>query len=87
MHPPHISKGFPCVLSSCGPLCSAGGYRPDPIARTAQAAADLAAGGVTVTVLEARDRLGGRTWTVKDASGKPVEMGAQWIHGTNNPLP
>jgi hypothetical protein len=52
-----------------------------------QAAADLAAGGMTVTVLEARDRLGGRVWTLKDSKGKPIEMGAQWIHGTNNPLP
>ena len=42
---------------------------------------------MTVTVLEARDRLGGRVWTLKDSKGKPIEMGAQWIHGTNNPLP
>ncbi len=31
-------------------------------------------------VLEARHRIGGRVFTV-DRSGKPLEMGAQWIHG------
>jgi monoamine oxidase len=67
-------------------LCHAPGRPCAPPSRT-QAAADLAASGVTVTVLEARDRLGGRVYTTKDASGKPIELGAQWIHGTNNPLP
>lgn len=49
-----------------------------------KAAADLASKGYNVTVLEGRDRLGGRTWTV-DAGG-PVELGAQWIHGDGNVL-
>ena len=31
--------------------------------------------GVDVVVLEARDRLGGRTWT-RDVGGVPVDMGA-----------
>lgn len=35
-----------------------------------------------VTILEARDRLGGRCWTVDN-----VELGAQWIHSTEgNPV-
>ncbi|MFB8002117.1 FAD-dependent oxidoreductase [Nocardia sp. NPDC056000] len=39
--------------------------------------------GYAVTVLEARDRIGGRIWT--DADG--VDLGAHWIHGTEgNPL-
>ena len=39
-----------------------------------------------VTVLEARDRVGGRVWT--DASvGAPVDLGGSWVHGVEgNPL-
>ena len=50
------------------------------------AARTLADAGYTVTILEARNRIGGRIWT--DSSlGFPVEMGAGWIHGsTGNPL-
>jgi polyamine oxidase len=50
------------------------------------AARKLVDAGVRVTILEARDRIGGRTRT--DTSlGAPVDIGASWIHGTeNNPL-
>ncbi|WP_395818784.1 flavin monoamine oxidase family protein [Curtobacterium flaccumfaciens] len=50
------------------------------------AARALALGGLRVVVLEARDRIGGRTWT--DSSlGVPVDLGASWIHGVDgNPL-
>lgn len=50
------------------------------------AARDLRSRGWTVTVLEARDRIGGRVWT--DASlGFPVDLGGSWIHGDEgNPL-
>ncbi len=50
------------------------------------AARRLADAGMDVTVLEARDRIGGRTWT--DTSlGVPIDLGAAWIHGPeNNPL-
>jgi monoamine oxidase len=42
--------------------------------------------GHEVTVLEARDRLGGRVWT-EEIAGVPAEMGASWIHGQRgNPL-
>jgi monoamine oxidase len=42
--------------------------------------------GLDVTVLEARDRLGGRTWT-DDSLGLPCDLGASWIHGADdNPL-
>ena len=52
----------------------------------ASAAHDLRAAGVEVTVLEARDRIGGRIWS-DEAWGAPVELGAAWIHGTGgNPL-
>jgi monoamine oxidase len=51
------------------------------------AARDLAARGVKVTVLEARNRIGGRIWTSNDWPGLPMDLGASWIHGTNgNPL-
>jgi monoamine oxidase len=50
------------------------------------AAAHLQVTGHRVTVLEARDRLGGRIWTSREL-GSPVELGALGIDGTRgNPL-
>ncbi len=50
------------------------------------AARTLQAAGFRVTVLEGRDRLGGRIWT-DDSLGVPLDMGAAWIHGSRrNPL-
>ncbi len=47
------------------------------------AARELRGLGHPVTVLEARDRVGGRIWT--DEHG--VDLGAHWIHGTDgNPI-
>ena len=56
--------------------------------------AGLAAGdylrkkGWGVTILEARERVGGRVWSRADWKGKqPVDMGASWIHGVSgNPM-
>jgi monoamine oxidase len=46
------------------------------------AARELGRAGLTVRVLEARDRVGGRVWTVRDsASPVPIELGAEFIHG------
>lgn len=47
------------------------------------AAADrLARTGLHVTVLEARDRVGGRVHTVPDPfTGTPLELGAEFVHG------
>ena len=42
------------------------------------AASLLAAGGASVVVLEARDRVGGRTWTLPVGSAR-FDLGAQWI--------
>ena len=51
------------------------------------AAAALRAAGLPVTVIEARDRIGGRTHTSHLWPDLPVDMGASWIHGTlGNPL-
>jgi len=45
------------------------------------AARDLQKRGYDVLVLEARDRLGGRTWT-EDRNGFHVELGGTWVHWT-----
>ncbi len=43
--------------------------------------------GARVTVIEARDRIGGRTHTSQHWPDLPVDMGASWIHGTTgNPV-
>jgi monoamine oxidase len=44
------------------------------------AARELVAAGIQVTILEARDRVGGRTWTVPFANtGLNVDLGAEWV--------
>ncbi|SEF18741.1 flavin monoamine oxidase family protein [Jiangella alba] len=45
------------------------------------AAREMAATGASVVLLEARDRLGGRTWTT-EFEGEPVELGGTWVHWT-----
>jgi monoamine oxidase len=51
------------------------------------AARQLQHQGHRVTVLEGRDRLGGRTWTSRTWPDLPVDLGAGWIHGINgNPI-
>ncbi|WP_141578708.1 NAD(P)/FAD-dependent oxidoreductase [Actinomadura sp. WMMA1423] len=51
------------------------------------AARHLADRGRRVTVLEARDRIGGRVWTSRQWPGMPLDMGASWIHGVDgNPI-
>jgi len=46
----------------------------------------LVQAGQRVVVLEARDRIGGRTWTDR-SGGSPTDLGASWIHGiTDSPL-
>jgi len=42
------------------------------------AATDLKKAGLTVAVLEARDRVGGRLWT-DDIDGATLEIGGQWV--------
>ena len=84
------------VLAACGyrekavtPLPQAAGKRALVIGAGmagAKAARDLTQAGLTVTVLEARNRIGGRTWS--DTSlGLPLDLGASWVHGTRgNPM-
>ena len=48
------------------------------------AARDLVAAGAEVVVLEARDRVGGRTLTLPAADGTPIDHGGQWIGPTQD---
>ncbi|KAK0113561.1 hypothetical protein ONS96_014419 [Cadophora gregata f. sp. sojae] len=49
-----------------------------------QAAYDIQQAGLSCVVLEARDRVGGKTWSVPLANGKGcVDIGAAWINDTN----
>src|SRR3954447_20145196 len=48
------------------------------------AARDVQAGGASVAVLEARDRVGGRTLNEDIGDGKGVEVGGQWIGPTQH---
>lgn len=43
----------------------------------------LAAEGRKAVILEARDRVGGRAWTNRDAFGFPVDMGCAWLHSAD----
>jgi len=46
------------------------------------ASSNLASHGLSVTVLEARDRIGGRMFTFRDPAGRsPIALGAEFIHG------
>ncbi|TWE28769.1 flavin monoamine oxidase family protein [Prauserella muralis] len=44
------------------------------------AARELVRRGIRTTLLEARDRLGGRTWTRGTALGRELDMGGTWVH-------
>ena len=51
------------------------------------AAGELTDAGLTIAVLEARNRIGGRILTHADAlSGMPVELGAEFLHGSSPDL-
>ncbi len=46
------------------------------------AAVALRRAGINVSILEARDRIGGRVFTRRDpVAGAPIELGAEFIHG------
>src|SRR6266849_5311514 len=40
------------------------------------------AGGVSVLVLEGRERAGGRAWTVESDAG-PLDLGCEWLHSAD----
>jgi monoamine oxidase len=44
------------------------------------AARELARSGLSVRVIEARDRVGGRAWTDSLSLGVPIDRGCAWLH-------
>jgi len=43
----------------------------------------LATARLSIRVLEARNRLGGRAWTLRDSAGLPIELGCGWLHSAD----
>ncbi len=43
----------------------------------------LRAAGIGCLLIEARPRLGGRAWTITDASGFALDLGCGWLHSAN----
>ena len=82
-------SGQPSATTNANVITASGDGRLPSILVIGAGIAGLAAAralherGYHVTVLEARDRLGGRIWTDQDG----VDLGAHWIHGTDgNPI-
>jgi monoamine oxidase len=51
------------------------------------AARMLGEAGLSVCIVEARDRIGGRIWThYEEGSGVPIELGAEFMHGRSHDL-
>ncbi len=93
----HVSKDFPAMVhgalvtgrQAAAKILKTGAKRVGVVGAGMAgmgAARDLVDGGCAVEVFEARDRIGGRTWT-DHSLGVPMDMGASWIHGPKgNPL-
>jgi monoamine oxidase len=47
------------------------------------AARRIATAPLSLHVLEARNRAGGRGWTFKDPTGLPIELGCGWLHSAD----
>jgi monoamine oxidase len=47
------------------------------------AARRLREAGVATLLIEARQRLGGRAWSVRSASGFPLDLGCGWLHSAD----
>ncbi|HYC24494.1 MAG TPA: NAD(P)/FAD-dependent oxidoreductase [Roseiarcus sp.] len=48
------------------------------------AARRLAEAGIDAVLIEARDRLGGRAWTIRDPSGLALDLGCGWLHSADS---
>ncbi len=65
---------FDVIIAGGGAAGLAAGYR-------------LARAGLKTAIIEARERVGGRILTMTDGDGSaPLELGAEFIHGTKNPV-
>ena len=63
------------------------GEGPAALEEVIAAARELQDRGHPVTIIEGRERIGGRVWTSKAWKDTPMDLGASWIHGTaRNPL-
>ncbi|MEA2860665.1 MAG: monoamine oxidase, partial [Methylobacteriaceae bacterium] len=47
------------------------------------AAHELAASGLDVLLVEARDRTGGRAWTLSEGQPCPLDLGCGWLHSAD----
>jgi len=47
------------------------------------AARHLREAGIEYLLIEARQRLGGRAWTVNDGPGFPIDLGCGWLHSAD----
>ncbi len=75
------------AISGCGSSTDSAEQRSTVVVVGAGAAGlasarRLADAGVDVVVLEARNRIGGRTWSYDFGGGTTIDLGASWIHGT-----
>src|SRR5437660_8697909 len=44
---------------------------------------ELAGAGVDVLLVEARDRIGGRAWTLSEGQPCPLDLGCGWLHSAD----
>jgi monoamine oxidase len=47
------------------------------------AAHEVAASGLDVLLVEARDRIGGRAWTLREGQPCPLDLGCGWLHSAD----
>ncbi|CAF3699632.1 unnamed protein product [Rotaria sp. Silwood1] len=52
-----------------------------------EAARLLKQNGIQTLVIEARNRTGGRIWSVQSKNGHVLDLGAAWLHGVNGSIP